>query len=98
MADSTSGYRALQPIAVDGVRAYNVGDPVPAENVEAHGYVVGEQVEQVKDLPDEDPSPHAPTPTLIPESPAAAEAAEAEGDASTAGAPVKKKTATPPPA
>lgn len=68
MTDSTSGYRALQRITVGGVLAYNVGDPVPAENVEVHGYVVGEQVEQVE-LPVEDDVDvtQVPEPTLIPE-------------------------------
>lgn len=31
-------YVANRPINVDGVRAYNTGDPVPVSNVEAHGY------------------------------------------------------------
>jgi len=30
---------ATEPILVDGVRAYNVGDPVPASNVERHSYL-----------------------------------------------------------
>jgi hypothetical protein len=38
-------YVALQEIWEGRVRAYNVGDPVPRANVEARGYVVGEQVE-----------------------------------------------------
>lgn len=37
-------YVALQPIDAGGVRAYSAGDPVPGGNVEANGYVVGEQV------------------------------------------------------
>jgi hypothetical protein len=37
-------YVALQPIDAGNVRAYNPGDPVHADNVEAQGYVVGEQV------------------------------------------------------
>ena len=31
-------YVAVSPIDVDGVRAYNTGDPVPLSNVKAHGY------------------------------------------------------------
>jgi hypothetical protein len=31
-------YVANRPIDVNGVRAYNVGDPVPVSNVDAHGY------------------------------------------------------------
>ena len=30
---------ASEPILVDGVRAYNPGDPVPVSNVEKHGYL-----------------------------------------------------------
>lgn len=37
-------YVALQPIDHGGARAYSAGDPVPEGNVEANGYVVGEQV------------------------------------------------------
>ncbi|MGI5171875.1 hypothetical protein ACQEU3_46790 [Spirillospora sp. CA-253888] len=37
-------YVALTEIWHGGVRAYNPGDPVPAENVQEHGYKVGEQV------------------------------------------------------
>ena len=32
-------YVATEPILVDGARAYNVGDPVPASNVERHSYL-----------------------------------------------------------
>jgi hypothetical protein len=32
-------YVATEAILVDGARAYNPGDPVPASNVEKHGYV-----------------------------------------------------------
>jgi len=44
MAAPEYEYVALQEIWHGGVRAYHVGDPVPAANVEANGYVVGEQV------------------------------------------------------
>lgn len=30
---------AVAPIDYDGVRAYNVGDPVPATNVQQYGYL-----------------------------------------------------------
>ena len=30
---------ATEPILVDGARAYNVGDPVPASSVERHSYL-----------------------------------------------------------
>lgn len=51
-------YRALLPITYDGVRAYNAGDPVPASNVELHGYEVGVQVERT----DTGTAPAAPVP------------------------------------
>lgn len=44
MADTGYEFVALQPITVGGVLAYNVGDFVPAANVEEQGYVIGEQV------------------------------------------------------
>jgi hypothetical protein len=92
MTDSTTGYRAIQPIMVGGVLAYNVGDPVPAENVEAHEYVVGEQVEQVE-LPAEDDVDvtQAPAPTLIPE----ANPAPDEPDAPVEPAASKRRTNPP---
>jgi hypothetical protein len=40
-------YVALQPINHLGVRAYNPGDRVHANNVKAHGYEVGVQVAKV---------------------------------------------------
>ncbi|MUN41407.1 hypothetical protein [Actinomadura litoris] len=46
MAAPEYEYVALQEIWHGGVRAYHVGDPVPAENVEAHGYSA-EQVAKV---------------------------------------------------
>lgn len=36
--DEYGTYVAIEPIDHDGARAYNVGDPVPASNVEAHKY------------------------------------------------------------
>jgi hypothetical protein len=33
-----STYVAVEPIFVNGVRAHNAGDAVPAANVEAHGW------------------------------------------------------------
>lgn len=44
---SETQYVALTVIDYGNARAYNPGDPVPAANVEAHGYVVGEQVAKV---------------------------------------------------
>jgi len=32
------GYIALQPINIDGVRAFNTGDPVPDSHVKDHGF------------------------------------------------------------
>jgi hypothetical protein len=40
-------YVAIAPIDFGNARAFNPGDPVPAANVKAHGYVVGEQVAKV---------------------------------------------------
>ena len=37
-------YVALTPIDAGAARAYNPGDPVHADNVQANGYVLGEQV------------------------------------------------------
>jgi hypothetical protein len=44
-------YVASSPIDVGGVRAYNVGDPVPISNVEEHGYLDQGLVEKVADPP-----------------------------------------------
>jgi hypothetical protein len=69
-------YRALQVIEVGGVRAYNVGDEVPAENVAVHGYVVGEQVEEVQPpAEDEPPVPDGGAQEPAPDPAPAAEAA-----------------------
>jgi hypothetical protein len=38
---------AVQPIYYDGALAYAPGHPVPASNVEAHGYLAAGQVERV---------------------------------------------------
>ena len=34
-----AAYVATETILVDGARAYNAGDPVPASNVERHDYL-----------------------------------------------------------
>ncbi len=52
-------FRALLPIFHDGARAYNPGDPVPASNVELHGYEVGVQVERT----DAGTAPASPVPS-----------------------------------
>lgn len=39
LAEEYGQYVAVAPIESDGVRWYNAGDPVPAANVEAHGYL-----------------------------------------------------------
>lgn len=39
-------YVAVEPIDVDGARAYNAGDPVPVSNVERHGYLKAGLVEK----------------------------------------------------
>lgn len=46
-------YEALIPINVGGVRAYNPGDKVPAENVAVHGYEVGVEVRAVTAQPEQ---------------------------------------------
>jgi hypothetical protein len=52
---------ATETILVDGARAYNIGDPVPASNVEAHGYlqlgVVRKADDPAPDLTVSEPSP-----------------------------------------
>lgn len=37
--DEYGEFVAIAPIDWNGVRAYNVGDPVPRSNVELHGYL-----------------------------------------------------------
>jgi hypothetical protein len=72
MAEPTYRFRALETIAVDGVRAYNIGDWVPAENVELHSYEVGVLVERVEIPPVEDETdPDVPAPVIVPEVPQA---------------------------
>lgn len=46
-------YRAVAPIDIDGVRAFNVGDPVPVGHVDTFGYGADqvERVEQDKPTP-----------------------------------------------
>jgi hypothetical protein len=39
LRDEYGEFVALQQIYFDGALAYNVGDPVPKSNVEAHGYL-----------------------------------------------------------
>ncbi len=52
-------YRAVVPIYHDGARAFNPGDPVPASNVEEHGYLASGFVVE------------AGTPIPVPETPTA---------------------------
>lgn len=40
-------YVAVQPIAFNGVPAYNVGDPVPVSNVQRYGYEADGSVAKV---------------------------------------------------
>jgi hypothetical protein len=40
-------YRAVSPIFVDGIRAFNPGDQVPVANVKEHGYDKDKLVEKV---------------------------------------------------
>lgn len=94
MADSTYRYRALEPISVGSVRAYNIGDWVPEENVELHGYEVGVLVERVE-IPavenedeENEVGPGAPAQPIVPETPPAPEP-EAEPE------PVKKPRPNP---
>lgn len=42
--DEYGTFVALEPIDHNGARAYNTGDPVPASNVELHGYLEAGQV------------------------------------------------------
>jgi hypothetical protein len=59
-----AAFVAVETILVDGVRAYNVGDPVPASNVDAHGYLQAGLVRKKAD----DPAPEltAPEPPPAP--------------------------------
>ena len=59
-----AAFVATEPILVDGARAYNVGDPVPASNVEKHGYV---QLGVVRKTTDPAPEPAAPQPPVAPQ-------------------------------
>ena len=55
---------ATGPILVDGVRAYNAGDPVPVSNVERHGYL---QLGVVRKATDPAPELTAPEPPVVPQ-------------------------------
>jgi len=70
-------YVAVEPILVDGARAYNPGDPVPVSNVEAHGYLESGLVRKASD-PDSEPAEQPPPPP--------------QGDPVVIGEPVKKTT------
>lgn len=70
MAEPTYRFRALEPISVDGVRAYNIGDWVATENVELHGYEIGVLVERVEIPPVEEDVDLA-APVIVPETPPA---------------------------
>lgn len=54
MAAPNYEYIAKEPITFNGVLAYNPGDPVPADNVERHGWddLV---IKADKDVPDDAP-------------------------------------------
>ena len=70
MADTGYEYVALQPITAGGVLAYNVGDFVPAANVEEQGYEVGVQVDLRDDVPAPSPIDEtAPMGDVIPPNP-----------------------------
>lgn len=62
-------YVAVEPIDYEGVRAYNVGDPVPVSNVEKHGYLESNSVKKVEAEPAKEASPATPskdaTPTVV---------------------------------
>ena len=55
---------ATEPILVDGARAYNPGDAVPASNVEKHGYV---QLGVVRKADDPAPDLTVPEPPPAPQ-------------------------------
>jgi hypothetical protein len=57
-------YVATEPILVDGARAYNAGDPVPASNVKTHGYL---QLGVVRKADDPAPDLTAPEPPPAPQ-------------------------------
>ena len=57
-------YVATEPILVDGARAYNPGDAVPASNVEKHGYL---QLGVVRKTSDPAPDLTAPEPPPAPQ-------------------------------
>ena len=55
-------YVATAVILVDGARAYNAGDPVPASNVERHDYIALGVVRKATDPAPEPPADPPPTP------------------------------------
>lgn len=58
-------YVATQPIVINGVRAYNEGNPVPVSNVEQYGYAEQGLVRRT-----DEPAPEpvvAPEPAPLPE-------------------------------
>lgn len=80
MSDSDYGYKALQVLWIDQVRAHNPGDWVPAENVELHEWEEGVDVERCL-LPTPDPEEgeaSAPKASQPPESPGSEEPDESK--------------------
>ena len=59
-----AAFVAVETILVDGARAYNPGDAVPASNVERHGYL---QSGLVRKTSDPAPDPVAPVPPAAPQ-------------------------------
>jgi len=55
-----AAYVATETILVDGSRAYNVGDPVPASNVERHDYLALGVVRKASDPAPELAAPEPP--------------------------------------
>jgi len=59
-----SKFVAAVAINHDGVRAYNIGDPVPASNVDAHGYL---DAGWVRPADEPAPEPSTPEPVVPPQ-------------------------------
>lgn len=78
MSDSEYGYKALQVLWIDQVRAHNPGDWVPAENVALYEWEEGVDVERCL-LPTPEPEEGEstpPEPSQPPESPGSEESDE----------------------
>lgn len=90
MAAPPYEYRALEQIRHGAVLAYQAGDLIPADNVEANNYQVGVQVEKI--TPDDAEAPTTPVPAdPAPDSPTTTPADPATSDNADTAKPVRRK-------